>query len=174
MNADFSHSMSRAVVLTGIPFAPAMDPRVKLKREFLDSIRRSRDTTRVVGHGFLPKPFPGDVLTGNEWCMQAAHRAVNQAIGRVIRNQSDCGAVLLLDSRFDKPSNKEGLSGWVRPHVVGTESYHTAVSDLMRFHRRVSQTDKPMTVAKVDSPTGDANERQRKLTNPTSGASNAT
>jgi regulator of telomere elongation helicase 1 len=36
---DFAHHMCRAVSITGLPFAPYMDPKVKLKREYLDGIR---------------------------------------------------------------------------------------------------------------------------------------
>ena len=39
-------------------------------------------------------------LTGQAWYDQSASRAVNQALGRVIRHQKDWGAVFLLDSRL--------------------------------------------------------------------------
>ena len=38
-------------------------------------------------------------LTGQEWYRQQATRAVNQAIGRVIRHKQDFGAILLCDNR---------------------------------------------------------------------------
>lgn len=39
-------------------------------------------------------------LTGKEWYRQQASRAVNQAIGRVIRHRQDFGAILLCDTRY--------------------------------------------------------------------------
>jgi regulator of telomere elongation helicase 1 len=39
-------------------------------------------------------------LTGREWYRQQASRAVNQAIGRVIRHRQDFGAILLCDTRY--------------------------------------------------------------------------
>ena len=39
-------------------------------------------------------------LTGREWYRQQASRAVNQAIGRVIRHRHDFGAILLCDTRY--------------------------------------------------------------------------
>ena len=39
-------------------------------------------------------------LTGKEWYKQQASRAVNQAIGRVIRHRHDFGAIILCDTRY--------------------------------------------------------------------------
>lgn len=38
-------------------------------------------------------------LSGQEWYRQQASRAVNQAIGRVIRHRDDFGAIFLCDHR---------------------------------------------------------------------------
>lgn len=39
------------------------------------------------------------VLGGQEWYKQQASRAVNQAVGRVIRHRHDYGAIILCDER---------------------------------------------------------------------------
>jgi len=36
---DFSDCNGRAVVITGLPFPPVMDPKVKLKMKYLDEVR---------------------------------------------------------------------------------------------------------------------------------------
>lgn len=138
---DFAHDMSRAVIITGIPFPPSFDPKVKMKREYLDYARASAARKPAENAGFsggqsaMASPAK---LSGHEWYTQQAHRAVNQAIGRVIRNMSDYGAVLLLDSRFDQPRNKEGLSRWVRPHVLSDEGFGPAVKALGAFYKEAS------------------------------------
>ena len=38
-------------------------------------------------------------LSGQEWYRQQAFRAVNQAVGRVIRHKDDYGAIFLCDHR---------------------------------------------------------------------------
>ena len=40
-----------------------------------------------------------EMLTGQGWYTQSASRAINQAVGRVIRHQKDWGAIFLLDDR---------------------------------------------------------------------------
>ena len=40
------------------------------------------------------------VLNGQEWYKQQASRAVNQAVGRVIRHKHDYGAIILCDERY--------------------------------------------------------------------------
>lgn len=42
------------------------------------------------------------VLTGEEWYSQQASRAVNQAVGRVIRHRHDYGAIIFCDERLLK------------------------------------------------------------------------
>ena len=113
--------MCRAVVVTGLPFAPYLDPKVKLKREFLDAARASAKARPSIDGGFgngkltqnVDNEAASKTLSGAEWYNQQAHRAVNQAIGRVIRHRHDYGSVLLLDHRFAEVRNKDGLSKWL-------------------------------------------------------------
>ncbi len=118
---DFSDDMCRAVIVTGLPFAPYLDPKVKLKRDFLDAALASAKSRPSIDGGFGNGNFPLKIdmpaanvtLSGAEWYNQQAHRACNQAIGRVIRHRHDYGAVLLLDHRFAEVRNRDGLSKWL-------------------------------------------------------------
>lgn len=143
---DFAHDMCRAVIITGLPFAPSFDPKVKMKREFLDDIRRrqaelanlaskTKDSDKA-GFSTWGENNGRASLSGHEWYAQQAHRAVNQAVGRVIRNKRDYGAVILMDSRFSMPGNQNGLSKWVRPHIKPDEGFGRANRDLVQFYNR--------------------------------------
>ena len=135
---DFANEQSRAVVITGLPFPPSHDPKVKMKREYLDGARAQKIAKASADGGFGEKALKNgisDKLSGHEWYQQQAHRAVNQAIGRVIRNQADYGAVLLLDSRFGQPQNQIGLSKWLRPHIQNDEGFGPAVRSLAQFYK---------------------------------------
>lgn len=146
---DFSDDMCRAVVVTGLPFAPYLDPKVKLKREFLDAARASEKARPSDDGGFGnakqstetntgPAQRVPSTLSGAEWYNQQAHRAVNQAIGRVIRHRNDYGAVLLLDHRFAQQSNRDGLSKWIRPYLRD-ETVGTATRGLVQFYKESKQ-----------------------------------
>lgn len=95
---DFADKKARAVLICGIPFPYAKDPKVLLKKKILDDVR-------------------GKGNSGSEWYNQQAARAVNQAIGRVIRHCKDYGAILLCDERFGRPHMIKQLPLWVRPFV---------------------------------------------------------
>merc|ERR1712238_402220 len=107
---DFANDMCRAVIITGLPFAPSFDPKVKMKREFLDKNKAKQNAKASTNGGFGENGRKeNSSLSGHDWYTQQAHRAVNQAIGRVIRNKHDYGAILLMDSRFGLPGNQYGL-----------------------------------------------------------------
>lgn len=113
-------------------------PQVELKKKYLDDLAARAGAKPLAAaplkgpsvtlhcmhaciHPFLPllpllPPHPPS-SSGMEWYVQQAARAVNQAVGRVIRHRNDYGAVLLLDARFGKPQQLQALSAWARPHT---------------------------------------------------------
>ena len=84
---NFSHDHARAVVMVSIAYPPIHDIKVASKR------------TRPMGA---------------EWYTGQAFKAANQAIGRLIRNTSDYGALVLLDRRFATPRMRALLPSWVQ------------------------------------------------------------
>uniref|UniRef100_A0A915HRT0 ATP-dependent helicase C-terminal domain-containing protein n=1 Tax=Romanomermis culicivorax TaxID=13658 RepID=A0A915HRT0_ROMCU len=75
---DFSDNAARCVVIVGIPYPPMMDPKVILKQCYLNE---KKDNLK---------------FNGQIWYNTEAIRAVNQAIGRVIRHKNDFGAIFEL------------------------------------------------------------------------------
>ncbi|XP_053678569.1 regulator of telomere elongation helicase 1 homolog [Anopheles nili] len=124
---DFADANGRAVLITGLPFPPLLDARVKLKKQYLDS-NRTREN---------------ELITGDYWYSLEASRAVNQAIGRVIRHKDDYGAILLCDSRFQNPRQKSQLSTWIQSHVQDTRSsfsFGTVAFGLGQFFRNLEKS----------------------------------
>ncbi|KAH8387488.1 hypothetical protein KR093_007325 [Drosophila rubida] len=125
---DFADRNGRAVIITGLPFPPMMDPKVMLKRRYLDCNRTKEN----------------ELLTGQAWYTLEATRAVNQAIGRVIRHRHDYGAILLCDSRFQDAFQVQQLSKWVRTHL-GSRPRNTpfgpVVHELRQFFRKAEELE---------------------------------
>ncbi|XP_076952033.1 regulator of telomere elongation helicase 1 homolog [Bidens hawaiensis] len=119
---DFADKAGRAVIVTGIPFALWNDPKIRLKREFLDQQANSQHTG-------------SKVLTGDEWYSQQASRAVNQAVGRVIRHRHDHGAIIFCDERFTKPNHQSQISLWIQPRIKCYSNFGDVVFTLTRFFR---------------------------------------
>ena len=151
---DFSDCKARAVVITGLPYPPYKDPRVVLKRNFLDERRRAeRNATGSGGE-----------LSGNLWYSQQASRAVNQAVGRVIRHKDDFRVILLCDERFASLRQKGALSAWLRSRWRVQVVWRRRVGEIFQggsCDRRVKVYKKPtqsgcptvvITVPKVPPP----------------------
>ncbi|CAM9744689.1 unnamed protein product, partial [Scytosiphon promiscuus] len=151
---DFSDSRARCVVVTGIPYAPAMDPKVVLKRKYMSESSLPPGVARV---------------SGNDWYQQQASRAVNQAIGRVIRHRLDYGCVVLCDARFAEERNRKSLSLWARPFVRECSGFGKVAADLTKFFKAcaanpdlkhttatASTRSKPPTAASAPNRSGSA------------------
>ncbi|KAG9474605.1 hypothetical protein GDO78_004740, partial [Eleutherodactylus coqui] len=128
---DFADCNGRGVIITGLPFPPRMDPRVVLKMQFLDEMRRTPGST-------------GKFLSGQDWYRQQASRAVNQAIGRVIRHRQDYGAIFLCDHRFSSSDSRAQLPSWVRPYARVYDNFGHIIRDVSQFFRvaqKISQSN---------------------------------
>ncbi|CAG5011257.1 unnamed protein product [Parnassius apollo] len=121
---DFADMNGRAVIITGLPFPPLKDPRIILKKKYLEELR------------IKDKEY----LSGDEWYALEATRAVNQAIGRVIRHQNDYGAILLCDSRFNSPKLKNQLSAWLRDYINLSNKFGETVSEICRFFKNAESS----------------------------------
>lgn len=119
---DFADHAGRAVVVTGIPYAPRNDPKVRLKREYLDEQAQFYQLRHKA-------------LTGDEWYNQQATRAVNQAVGRVIRHRHDYGAIIFCDERFMNQNCHSQISCWIQPYIKCYNKFGEVAFTLTRFFR---------------------------------------
>ncbi|POM84582.1 Helicase C-terminal domain protein [Cryptosporidium meleagridis] len=92
---NFSDNACRGVIIAGLPFPSIADARVCLKKQYMDESK----------------------MDGRQWYNQQAIRAVNQAIGRVVRHRNDYGAIILADKRFNQPNIYTRLSKWIRTNT---------------------------------------------------------
>ena len=70
-------------------------------------------------------------------------RAVNQSVGRVIRNIRDYGAIVLCDERYMDPQLQGMLSAWMRPCVQGMRNFGQLSASLAAFFRQKHEAPPP-------------------------------
>eukprot|EP01105_Mastigella_eilhardi_P006669 TRINITY_DN1820_c0_g1_i2.p1 TRINITY_DN1820_c0_g1~~TRINITY_DN1820_c0_g1_i2.p1 ORF type:complete len:610 (-),score=178.14 TRINITY_DN1820_c0_g1_i2:26-1855(-) len=73
------------------------------------------------------------ISDGSTWYTLQGLRAVNQAVGRIIRHRGDYGAVVLLDARYARPSTVAQLSRWLRGFLHVDVGITEPASRLARF-----------------------------------------
>uniref|UniRef100_A0A1I7SW18 Helicase ATP-binding domain-containing protein n=1 Tax=Bursaphelenchus xylophilus TaxID=6326 RepID=A0A1I7SW18_BURXY len=113
---DFADCHCRAVAVVGIPFPPIRDPRVILKKRFL-GLRLSKGKQE---------------MSPEEWYRVEAIRAVNQALGRVIRHKDDFGVVILADARYGTMATNV-YPAWIRPAFKAELNAHKMFAEVKRF-----------------------------------------
>lgn len=135
---DFADANGRGVIITGLPYPPFKDPRVVLKKAYLDQCKK----------------VDKDFLSGQEWYQLEASRAVNQAIGRVIRHKYDYGIILLLDSRFAGSGIRNNMSKWLRDRIEVVESFGPLIASTKKFFTEASKNYpiKRLEPVKVEPP----------------------
>lgn len=123
---DFADMYGRGVVIVGIPYGPKGDPKIELKKECLD----------------LNRTPENQLISGDEWYLLEAVRAVNQAIGRVIRHKDDFGAILLFDVGFNQNKIKRHISSWILGHLSRETrtTFSQTARDLKQFFKKAEKT----------------------------------
>ncbi|KAJ9462076.1 Regulator of telomere elongation helicase 1-like protein [Diplonema papillatum] len=114
---DFPDRYARGVALVGIPYANWGDLKVQLKMRHLDEKRASKGGAKKAGS-----------VSGGNWYTLDALRAINQAVGRVIRHGRDFGAVFFLDERYDSKGLQVQLPTWVGANMKSVRDFHSAAT----------------------------------------------
>ncbi|KAK7837842.1 regulator of telomere elongation helicase 1 like protein [Quercus suber] len=102
--------------------------------EGLDFADQAGRAVVITGMPFATMNDP-KVLTGEDWYNQQASRAVNQAVGRIIRHRHDYGAIILCDERFAHPYRQSQISLWIQPHIKCYSKFGDVVFALTWFFR---------------------------------------
>ncbi|KRH92962.1 putative CAP domain protein, partial [Pseudoloma neurophilia] len=97
---DFKDDLARLVICVSLPYPNIKDNTIRLHKE-----------KKV------------------NWYVNQCYRAINQAIGRIIRDLNDYGGVFLLEERVDKSR----LSNWVQQSLIETEKLEDCLGDWSSF-----------------------------------------
>jgi Rad3-related DNA helicase len=115
---DFIDNAARCVIMAGIPYPQIYDPKVVTKKDYLDRKYVSRKST----------------INGNAWYKLQACRAVNQAIGRVIRHVNDYGVIILMDERYR--THNIDISKWLQDRKRNYQRIEDLERDLKVFFNK--------------------------------------
>lgn len=136
---DFSDKMARMVIIVGIPYPNLGDKKVILKKEYLKQMSSNE---------LLFKSSGVRLLRDNEWYSQSALRAVNQAIGRVIRHINDYGVVCLLDQRYYS-IDSFNFPKWTRQSIIKYND-RKLFADIMKFYNDMKTYINPLYKKNLD------------------------
>ncbi|CAH8531104.1 unnamed protein product [Schistosoma turkestanicum] len=134
---DLADNAGRGVVILGLPYAPIHDPRIVLKMAYLDEqvvkLKLKNSKQNDTEQKNLIDKYP----TGRQWYNLQAWRAVNQAVGRVIRHYKDYGVIYLCDERFASNNAQLNLAHWMRTKHKVYDKVDTVVKDTCEFFRNM-------------------------------------
>ena len=111
-----------------MPFAQFKDPKVQLKKEYLEKKYKKGESH----------------ISGRDWYNQEAARAVNQAIGRVIRHINDYGLILLVDRRYSDYKSKQERSKWLRDRQLNFRDFTHANQTITDFFDEMKSLNLPI------------------------------
>ena len=121
---NFSDDLGRCVVVVGLPFPNLDTPEWKAKLQYLNKKAGARGEPNS--------------KAGREHAENVCMRAVNQAVGRVIRHKDDWAGIVLVDARYSQGRIREKLPGWIRESFPQHCSARLAdvVEDARAFYTR--------------------------------------
>jgi len=141
---DFDGHYGRAVVMFGIPFVNTESRTLKARLEYIK--RKFR-------------------INENDFLSFDALRHAAQCIGRVIRNKSDYGVMILADKRYNQPEKRKKLPGWIQQQLTDTH-LNLSTDTLMRVCRKfLKEMAQPFQHQQLLLTEGDISTMQREKSN---------
>ncbi|KAK4556199.1 ATP-dependent DNA helicase chl1 [Recurvomyces mirabilis] len=120
---NFADDLGRCVVVVGLPFPNLQTAEWKARLQYIDE--------KAVARGEVSGK------AGREHAENVCMRAVNQAVGRVIRHKNDWASIILMDSRYNQTRIRGKLPGWIKKSFADNSASDLAhvVEDLAIFNR---------------------------------------
>ena len=122
---NFPDDEARMVICVGVPYANLSDMRVQLKKNFLDEKSKKEKNN----------------YDGKKWYREEALNAVNQSLGRLLRNKNDFGIMICFGIEFSY--NIHYLTKWIRNNSIKVvrlkENDETYYNHLTKFLNNLRQ-----------------------------------
>ena len=114
---NFKDDLARCVIMVGLPFPNRSDPELQVKMNYLDKAKYS----------------------SKEFYENQCMKAVNQCIGRSIRHKNDYASVVLLDTRYKRPSIAEKLPKWIARDMLTPDKFGPVYRALHQYFKAKQQ-----------------------------------
>ena len=122
---NFSDELARAVIMVGLPYPNAFNSDLIAKKGYIEQKYLSMGSTSTFAKS-----------KSQEFYENLCMKAINQSVGRAIRNINDYAVIFLIDMRYSQPRIQSKLSGWVRKRIDGnSRSVEDAVTRTRDFFR---------------------------------------
>ncbi|KAG8629076.1 hypothetical protein KVT40_002941 [Elsinoe batatas] len=111
---NFSDRLGRCVIVVGMPWPNPNTAEWKARMGYIEE-RAKEVAASTPGQKYVPGQ------AAREFAENTCMRAVNQAIGRVIRHGGDWAGIVLVDRRYGREVVRGKLPGWIRGGLKGGE-----------------------------------------------------
>lgn len=129
---NFKDHLGRCVIVLGLPFPNAQDPVLMERLAHINHKAKSASAQSV----------DMEAASGSDYYENLCMKAVNQSIGRSIRHIGDYATILLVDSRYNKPSIQGKLPEWIRKRLMPTSAFGESYRHLAQFYSGKSSNQK--------------------------------
>ncbi|KAH3665564.1 hypothetical protein OGAPHI_003751 [Ogataea philodendri] len=119
---NFSDELARAVMMVGLPFPNLMSGDLIAKRKYVETATLERGGTQQEA-----------VANARDFYENICMKAVNQSVGRAIRNIKDYSVIYLVDVRYERPNIQSKLSSWIRKRLETGGEVSSVVGKTRRF-----------------------------------------
>lgn len=122
---NFSNELARGVIMIGLPYPNIFSGEIINKRRYIEE--------SVIAKGGTAQQAK---LKSMEFYENLCMKAVNQSVGRSIRNRNDYAAIYLVDQRFGSAKIQNKLSEWVRKRLVKEKNAESlSIVEIQRLTR---------------------------------------
>lgn len=104
---NFSDELARAVFMIGLPYPNAFSSDLVAKREYIEQKYINQGGSLAFAKN-----------KSQEYYENLCMKAINQSVGRAIRNINDYAVIYLVDCRYENPRIQNKLSRWVKKRLV--------------------------------------------------------
>lgn len=128
---NFNDELARAVFMIGLPYPNVYSGELINKRKYIEE--------QVIQKG---RSLNDAKMKSQEFYENLCMKAVNQSIGRSIRNINDYSIIYLIDYRFNSEKVKGKLSGWIKKRIEICRTIDDVFNQTERFFHYHSHKEK--------------------------------